>query len=149
MAQRPAHTLPAAAGRRALGRAGARVLPTTALGFGRLAAFLAFAMWLNIASGAFVRLTNSGLGCPDWPACHGRPVPPASYHAVIEFSNRLVAAVGIGSALVAYAAARRLGDRVNRRLALAVALVTLGQAPLGALTVHFHLNPYLVMSHFL
>jgi cytochrome c oxidase assembly protein subunit 15 len=76
-------------------------------------------------------------------------VPPAVGHALIEFSNRMVAAVGIGTAIVAYVAARRLGDALARRLALGVALVTLAQAPLGALTVHFDLNPYLVMSHFL
>src|SRR4051812_29242834 len=142
MAQETAARPPA---RRAL----SYLLPRTALGFGQLAAFLAAVMWLNIASGSFVRLTDSGLGCPDWPACHGRPVPPASYHAVIEFSNRLVAAIGIGAALYAFAAARRRHEPRARRLALGVALVTLAQAPLGALTVHFHLNPYLVMSHFL
>jgi heme a synthase len=136
---------PVAAPRRLAGR----ILPRTAAGFGWLCAGLVLAMWLNIASGAFVRLTNSGLGCPDWPTCTGHPVPPASYHAVIEFSNRLIAGFAIVMALTAYVAARRLQRPLQRRLALAVALVTLGQAPLGALTVHFHLNPYLVMSHFL
>jgi cytochrome c oxidase assembly protein subunit 15 len=140
---------PATAARPPVRRALSYLVPRTALGFGQLAAVLAAVMWLNIASGSFVRLTDSGLGCPDWPACHGRPVPPATGHAVIEFSNRLIAAVGIGTALLAYVAARRWGDRLARRLALGVAVVTLAQAPLGALTVHFDLNPYLVMSHFL
>src|SRR5438552_11078835 len=125
-----------------LRRGGTRVLPRSEAGFARLAALLVGAMWLNIASGAFVRLTASGLGCPDWPGCSGHPYPPASHHAVIEFSNRLVAFSAIVLSVAAWAATRRLrrpgGDR---RLALAVAGLTLFQAPLGAITVHFDLNP--------
>src|SRR3954453_8073973 len=74
-----------------LRRHATRALPASEQGFARLAAVLVATMWLNIASGAFVRLTASGLGCPDWPGCSGRPYPPASHHAVIEFSNRLIA----------------------------------------------------------
>jgi cytochrome c oxidase assembly protein subunit 15 len=107
------------------------------------------AMYLNVASGAFVRLSGSGLGCPDWPLCHGGPVPPAQYHAVIEFSNRAIAFAGILTALVAWWMARSLSDRVGHRLFLAVAVGTLFQIPLGAITVLTDLNPYFVMSHFL
>jgi len=126
-----------------------RLVPATPAGFATLSLALVGVMWLNIASGALVRVTGSGLGCPDWPLCEGRPVPPLAGHAVIEFSNRLIALVAIVMALLAYAAARRVSDRAGRALALTIGLGTLGQAPLGALTVLFDLHPVLVMTHFL
>jgi cytochrome c oxidase assembly protein subunit 15 len=117
--------------------------------FERFALVLVIAMFLNIASGAFVRLTGSGLGCPDWPGCNGRPVPPLDYHPAIEFSNRMIALAGILAALLTYLSARKVGDRLARRLSGGVALLTFGQIPLGAVTVLFDLHPLLVMSHFL
>jgi cytochrome c oxidase assembly protein subunit 15 len=150
MAHDPAQ--PAPVGALAAARRGAvRVLPRSETGFGRLATALVVIMWLNIASGAFVRLTASGLGCPNWPGCTANhPFPEASHHAVIEFSNRVVALCAIVLSVLAWAAARRLRRPVpDRRLALVVAGLTLFQAPLGAITVHFNLNPLLVMSHFL
>jgi heme a synthase len=130
-------------------RARHRVIAHDARAFERLAQLLVLAMFLNIASGAFVRLTGSGLGCPDWPLCKGQPVPPFNYHPVIEFSNRAIALAGILAALVTYLSARKIADRTARRLAAGVALLTLAQIPLGAVTVLFDLNPLLVMSHFL
>ena len=130
-------------------RARRRVLAHDARAFERYAQVLLVAMFLNIASGAFVRLTGSGLGCPDWPLCKGQPVPPFNYHPVIEFSNRAIALAGILAALLTYLSARQVGDRVARRLAGGVALLTFGQIPLGAVTVLFDLNPVLVMNHFL
>ena len=130
-------------------RARRRVLAQDAQAFERYARLLVIAMFLNIASGAFVRLTGSGLGCPDWPLCKGQPVPPFNYHPVIEFSNRAIALVGILTALLTYLSARQVGDRTARRLAAGVALLTFGQIPLGAVTVLFDLHPVLVMNHFL
>jgi cytochrome c oxidase assembly protein subunit 15 len=130
-------------------RARRRVIAHDARTFERFAQVLVVVMFLNIASGAFVRLTGSGLGCPDWPGCHGRPVPPFDYHPVIEFSNRAIALCGILAALLTYLSARRVADRTARRLAAGVALLTFGQIPLGAITVLFDLHPLLVMSHFL
>src|SRR6202521_6371055 len=48
------------------------------------------ALTLIVLSGAAVRLTGSGLGCPDWPKCYGNAYPPLNTHAVIEFSNRMI-----------------------------------------------------------
>jgi cytochrome c oxidase assembly protein subunit 15 len=132
-----------------LRRGAARVLPGDRAGFARLAGVLVLAMYLNVASGAFVRLSGSGLGCPDWPLCHGGPVPPAQYHAVIEFSNRAIALAGIVTALVTWFVSRTLADRLGRWLCAGVAIGTLFQIPLGAITVLTDLNPYFVMSHFL
>ena len=50
-------------------------------------------MWIIVPSGAVVRLTGSGLGCPDWPTCDGGVVPEAAGHAWIEYTNRLLSGV--------------------------------------------------------
>ena len=56
---------------------------------------------LNVATGAGVRLTGSGLGCPDWPTCaHQRITPPVSLHPLIEFGNRMVVTALVVSCLV-------------------------------------------------
>jgi cytochrome c oxidase assembly protein subunit 15 len=48
------------------------------------------ALTVIVLTGAAVRLTGSGLGCPTWPKCYGNVYPPLNTHAVIEFSNRLI-----------------------------------------------------------
>jgi len=104
-----------------------------------------------VASGATVRLTGSGLGCPEWPTCTTQHALPQSYHSYIEFSNRLISAVTIFTTLALAVAAwftRGLGRR-GRWLATGVCVGTLAQAPLGAITVYYDLNPYLVISHLL
>ena len=104
-----------------------------------------------VASGATVRLTGSGLGCPKWPTCTNQHALPQSYHSYIEFTNRLISAVTIFTTLALVVAARLtrgLGRRA-RRLATAVFVGTLAQAPLGAITVYYDLNPYLVITHLL
>jgi cytochrome c oxidase assembly protein subunit 15 len=104
-----------------------------------------------VASGATVRLTGSGLGCPEWPTCTTQHALPQSYHSYIEFGNRVVSAVTIfttlGLAIAAWLT-RGLGRR-GRWLATAVFVGTLAQAPLGAITVYYDLNPYLVITHLL
>src|SRR5438128_3328777 len=117
-----------------------------------LAVGSAAALYLILVTGATVRLTASGLGCEHWPGCQaGQPFPEKGYHSYIEFGNRLVGGVTIVLTLIAALAALRVGrlPRHARRLAVAVFLGTLAQAPLGYVTVRFHLNPFLVISHFL
>ena len=106
---------------------------------------------LIVATGATVRLTGSGLGCPHWPTCTTQHALPRGYHSDIEFSNRVVSAVTVLTALglgVAAWGTRGLGRR-GRWLATAVFVGTLAQAPLGAITVYYDLNPYLVITHLL
>ena len=109
------------------------------------------ALGLVVTSGAFVRLTGSGLGCDNWPRCGDTPFPAKDFHAMIEFGNRVVAVVGILAALVTWLASRRVDGlpRWVRRTALGAFLGTVAQIPLGGLTVILDLHPLAVMSHFL
>ena len=107
---------------------------------------------LNIVSGAAVRLSDSGLGCPDWPTCSEHHLtPPLSLHPAIEFSNRLVVVVlCIAAAVVLLAAlARRPRRRDLTWLAAGLIGGILGEAVLGAVVVYSKLNPYVVMTHFM
>ena len=61
------------------------------------------ALTLIVLTGAAVRLTGSGLGCPDWPKCYGGTVPPLDTHAVIEYGNRLLTGF-VGIAVIAASA---------------------------------------------
>src|SRR5260221_11261064 len=58
--------------------------------FRRLALVTAAFAYLQIALGGVVRVSGSGLGCPDWPLCHGRPYPPAHPHPILQYSHRTV-----------------------------------------------------------
>ena len=120
--------------------------------FRRLALLALAGLWVIVVTGATVRLTASGLGCEHWPGCQaGQPFPEKGYHSYIEFGNRVVGGVAIVLALAAALAARFVPSLpiYARRTAALVFLGTLAQAPLGYFTVKYHLNPYLVMSHFL
>jgi cytochrome c oxidase assembly protein subunit 15 len=119
----------------------------------RQLAIAAVAMLIFIVgTGATVRLTGSGLGCQHWPGCQPNdPFPNKGYHSYIEFSNRVVAFFTVLATLVLAIGAmftRGLARRV-KALAWIVFAATLAQAPLGAVTVYFHLNPYLVIAHLL
>jgi cytochrome c oxidase assembly protein subunit 15 len=109
------------------------------------------ALVLIVLTGAGVRITGSGLGCPDWPKCYGGAVPPLDTHAVIEYGNRLLTGF-VGFAVIAAAALAFFRKPYRWHLALFGALLPLGvvgQAILGALVVKYHLAPGLVMSHFI
>jgi cytochrome c oxidase assembly protein subunit 15 len=109
------------------------------------------ALALIVLTGAAVRLTDSGLGCPDWPRCYGGTTPPLETHAVIEYGNRLLTGF-VGIAVIAAAVLAFFRKPFRWHLALFGALLPLGvigQAILGALVVEYHLAPGLVMSHFI
>jgi cytochrome c oxidase assembly protein subunit 15 len=108
------------------------------------------ALTLIVLSGAAVRLTGSGLGCPDWPKCYGKAYPPLNAHAVIEFSNRMITGpVSIAAGAAWLLALRRRPYR--RDLVWIGALLPLGviaQAVLGGFTVRGALDYGWVMGHF-
>ncbi|MGE0027947.1 MAG: heme A synthase [Thermoleophilia bacterium] len=111
---------------------------------------LAF-LWVIIPSGAIVRLTDSGLGCPDWPTCQGTITSVTTGHAAIEYTNRILSGiVGVVAVLTCVIGWWAPGaPRAVRGLSLAVALSAAAQIPLGAITVASGLHPMAVGSHFL
>jgi heme a synthase len=108
------------------------------------------ALTLIVLTGAAVRLTGSGLGCPDWPRCYGKALPPLSTHALIEFSNRALSGlVGVMSVVAAgFAFTRRPFRRDLAVLAVLLPLGVVAQAVLGGFTVREHLAPGFVMGHY-
>ncbi|HVB93850.1 MAG TPA: COX15/CtaA family protein [Acidimicrobiales bacterium] len=107
---------------------------------------------LNIVTGAAVRLSDSGLGCPDWPTCsQHRLTPVASLHPVIEFANRAVVVVLVVACAATVIAAflRRPARRDLRWLSGGLILGVIGEAVLGAVVVYSKLNPYVVATHFM
>jgi cytochrome c oxidase assembly protein subunit 15 len=117
----------------------------------RRVAYLTLAsLTLIVLTGAAVRLTDSGLGCENWPKCGGTPLPPLSTHALIEFGNRAIS--GVVGVITVVAAVLALTRRPRRRdlaiLAWLLPLGVLAQAVLGGFTVREHLAPGFVMGHF-
>lgn len=119
----------------------------------RATAVALFFQWFIVLTGATVRLTGSGLGCPDWPTCtDARATPELSFHPMVEFLNRVTATPTLLAGLVAAWVCWRLAGPARRDLRIATALVVLGilaQAVVGAFTVILHLPPEIVSVHFL
>ena len=111
-------------------------LAVTPIQYRRVAYVTLAALTLIVMTGAAVRLTDSGLGCANWPKCGGTPLPPLSSHALIEFGNRAVSGVvGIITVVAAVLAFTRRPYR--RDLAILALLLPLGVAgPGGARRVH-------------
>ena len=104
-----------------------------------------------IGVGVYVRATGSGLGCPDWPTCHGGIVPPHEQEALIESTHRFVAAfVGILVIATAVLAWRhfRGAPAVLWPAIAAVPLVGI-QGVIGAITVWEELPAEIVATHLL
>ena len=129
----------------------ARARSVSAPTYVRLATASGVALFLVITSGAFVRLTGSGLGCENWPSCGDKPYPEQGFHAFVEFGNRMVALVGIVLTLLTWLASRRVHglSRGGRWAALGAFLVAVAQIPMGGITIALDLHPLAVMTHFL
>jgi cytochrome c oxidase assembly protein subunit 15 len=110
------------------------------------------ALTLIVFTGAAVRVTGSGLGCPSWPQCYedGRLIAETDTHSLIEFGNRmLTSVVGLAAAAAGLLAFFRRPYR--RDLAILGSLLPLGvvaQAVLGGMTVWYGLAPGYVMGHY-
>ena len=122
------------------------------------AAYRRITFWTIVAlgaivlTGAAVRLTGSGLGCPDWPTCADRRiVPPWEYHAIIEFGNRLVTgavSIAVVSAVLgSYRRRPRRRDLIWWSWGLAAGVGA--QVILGRWVVTSELAPQVVIAHFL
>lgn len=125
--------------------------------FRRLTVASVVANCLIVVTGAAVRLTGSGLGCPTWPRCTDTtltPTPEYAVHGLIEFGNRLLTfvllAVVVATLVLAFWQ-RQDGRRRTgvRWLAVALFLGIPAQAVLGGITVLTGLNPWSVAGHFL
>jgi cytochrome c oxidase assembly protein subunit 15 len=107
-----------------------------------------------IVTGGAVRLTGSGLGCPDWPSCEPGSLTPhaaSDVNAMVEFVNRMF--TGLVSIAVVIAVLGSVLRAPRRRdliwLSLGLVVGVFAQAVLGGLTVLFELQPPFVMAHFL
>jgi cytochrome c oxidase assembly protein subunit 15 len=135
------------------GRMRARIPTITPKTYATITLVALITLVVIVLTGAAVRLTGSGLGCPTWPRCEGALIKTSelSSHAAIEYGNRLfTGVVSVATILAALTAFLRRPFR--RDLAIIGVLLPLGvvaQAILGGLTVIYGLAPGFVMSHFL
>jgi heme A synthase len=118
--------------------------------FRRVAFTTALFAYLQIALGGVVRVTGSGLGCPDWPLCHGRPYPAADIHSIIEYSHRTVGTVTglllIATVVLAWVVFRR-ERQVVAWLATGSLVAIAAEGALGGVVVARELASWLVLIH--
>ncbi len=118
--------------------------------FQKIAALTVATTVLLVTIGVIVRATGSGMGCPDWPLCQGRIIPPLDdYHAWLEWIHRTVAAL-IGFEILALAVLAWRDHRDNRSVTWMslVAILLVGfQAWLGRETVMLNNSGQSVTAH--
>ncbi len=109
-------------------------------------------LYVIVVTGALVRLTDSGLGCTDWPECNSKTfVDVSSSHAAIEQVNRLFTGL-VGAAVIVAVLGSLIRSPRRRdltRLSLGLVAGVMGQAVVGGFVVLSHLNPVVVQGHFL
>lgn len=126
-----------------------RISPAT---YARITLLATIAIGVIIVTGAGVRVSGSGLGCPEWPTCaENSVIAPLDWHPMIEFANRVF--TGLVSVLVILAVLGSLLRTPRRRdltwLSIALVVGVGSQAVLGGLSVIYELKPQFVMAHFL
>ena len=106
--------------------------------------------WPLIPFGAYVRLKNAGLSCPDWPLCYGQFIPPPGFEIALETGHRFVATL-LGLLIIALTIVsfRQPAYFKQRKLAVTSLILVCVQGILGALTVTMLLWPPIVTLHLL
>lgn len=118
----------------------------------QITGFALIALVVIVITGTAVRLTESGLGCSDWPTCEeNQLVADLEVHAMIEFINRVITGVVSLAVMAAVLASHFRSPRRRDLTWLSWALVAgvIGQIILGRFVVLSHLNPWVVLNHFL
>lgn len=119
-------------------------------GFRRLAVLAAISAYLQITLGTTVRVSQSGLGCPDWPLCHGHLYPILDLHSIIEFSHRalgtLTGILVIATVVSAWMLYRRTRTQVAWLATAALGAIAL-EGVLGGVVVFNDLASWLVLLH--
>ncbi|MFP5318805.1 MAG: COX15/CtaA family protein [Acidimicrobiia bacterium] len=124
----------------------------TPAAYRRLTLVAALLLAFIIVTGGAVRVTGSGLGCPDWPTCdNSRVVAPLEFHAMVEFVNRTITGLVSLAVILAVLGAVFRAPRRRDLTWLSIGLVAgvIAQILLGGLTVLWELKPQIVMAHFL
>ena len=130
--------------------------------FRKLTLFSLFLALCVLLVGAYVRISDAGLGCPDWPGCYGKliidPTAAAQHSGVSvfdehkawkEMSHRYLAASLGGVVLLLLALSFRVHERRSRAIgwSLAALLLIVTQATLGMLAVQYKIMPMIVTAH--
>jgi heme o synthase len=118
--------------------------------FQKLASATTVMAMILVLVGALVRATGSGLGCPDWPRCHGSWIPPMEKTAIIEYTHRLTASV-VGFLVLALAIMAWLKQRTSPSVfwpSLAALVTVIVQAGVGRQVVLNELHGDTVALHF-
>ena len=117
--------------------------------FRGISAFTVFATFALIVLGGVVRVTESGLGCPDWPGCDGGIFPPLNTEAIIEYSHRITASFIVGPLILFLFIASWMRYRQERWILVPATLafvLVIAQAGLGGATVLSELPSSAVMA---
>lgn len=111
--------------------------------------FLIILTFVLIVWGAVVRSSGSGLGCPDWPLCHGQIIPPFRKDVLIEYFHRLLACVvGITTLITAIIVWKNRLLRKEWGVWMGVVFgLLIFQAVLGGIAVKTELHPHVVATH--
>jgi len=118
--------------------------------FRGISAFTVFATFALVVLGGVVRVTESGLGCPDWPGCDGGIFPPLNTEAIIEYSHRIMASFVVGPLILFLFIASWMRYRQERWILIPSTLafvLVIAQAGLGGATVLSELPSSAVMAH--
>ena len=119
-------------------------------GLQRLIGGAALATYVQIVVGALVRSSESGLGCPDWPTCHGALLPPLQIHPLLEYAHRAVGTVTglviLAAFLATWFGPWRSTGAPRGLLAMALVLVA-GEGLLGGIAVLLEIPGDLIAVH--